>query len=324
MVDRTRPREARRRRVSSARHEPGQQLSLPLGISARHGRAPRLRHTGESRFVQRPTAERFAAALLTQHDPAKAASKRAMKALLLAVALALVATSTLVWSSVTWNDAPVREGMLGAIDAALTRAIDRLVAGRWRPAPASFRDFADQTLAPTLTAPRFSLDTRGAVRSIFAERSKLELKDAVRVADALVDEAQAVGIDPLLLVAVIDVESKFDHQATSLRGARGLMQLMPETRAWMIDRTPELWSETGKDDALSPESNVRVGVRYFAHLKKGFRRLDHLLQAYNCGPGRLVEILSGKAVLPEETKFYAERVQRIYSRLRRDFVYAKT
>ena len=51
--------------------------------------------------------------------------------------------------------------------------------------------------------------------------------------------------------------------------------------------------------------------------------MDHVLQAYNCGPGRLVEILSGKAVLPEETKFYAERVQRIYSRLRRDFVYAK-
>ena len=132
------------------------------------------------------------------------------------------------------------------------------------------------------------------------------------------EAAQLHQVSPDLVKSIIAVESEFDQWAVSSKGARGLMQLMPDTRAWMIDRTPELWSETGKDDALSPESNVRVGVRYFAHLKKGFRRLDHVLQAYNCGPGRLVEILSGRAVLPEETKFYAQRVQRLHHILRAD------
>ncbi len=159
------------------------------------------------------------------------------------------------------------------------------------------------------------------VREIIAQRTQLPREEAIRVADSLTKEARATGIDPLLVLAMIEVESKYDHTAVSHRGARGLMQLMPETRAWMIEKTPHLSNASEAEDYSDPASNVRVGVRYFAELTRSFRRLEHALQAYNCGPTRLIAILRGESVLPEESKFYAERVKRGYARLRRDYAY---
>jgi soluble lytic murein transglycosylase-like protein len=223
-----------------------------------------------------------------------------------------------------WNAAPdLRERTINKIDTHVTSGVEWLLGDTWRPEPTSYAEFAAQTLNVPQDVPGFPLDVRSAVRKVFLDKGTLDSARALLVADTLVDEAQKMGVDPLLLVAVIEVESKFDPRATSLRGARGLMQLMPDTRAWLIDRTPELWNETNKDDQLSPESNVRVGVHYFAHLARGFRRLEHVLQAYNCGPGRLVAILNGESVLPEESKYYADKVLRIHARLRREFHFAK-
>lgn len=285
-----------------------------LDHSARHRHGPELRHDHRRHKPALRTAD---PALLVQNAPGRSAPRRALQVLAAATSAALIGTTLLAWSF-----APaLRERTLSSIDDRLTDGVNSLVADEWEPAPSSFHDFAEQTLQERPETPAYALDARDVARAVFSDRAKLPRDRALIVADTLVDEAQKVGVDPLLLLAVIDVESKFDHRATSYRGARGLMQLMPETRQWMIDRTPELWNEAGTDDSVTPESNVRVGVHYFAHLKRGFRTLEHVLQAYNCGPGRLVDILNGESELPEESKLYADRVLRIYSKLKRDYAH---
>ncbi|MCM2334016.1 MAG: transglycosylase SLT domain-containing protein, partial [Anaeromyxobacteraceae bacterium] len=77
------------------------------------------------------------------------------------------------------------------------------------------------------------------------------------VARALAGETEAARVDPLLVLAMIEVESGYDAGATSHAGARGLMQLLPTT----MQREVELLGIAGAspDD---PVANVRAGVRY--------------------------------------------------------------
>ncbi len=291
----------RQLRVSAAQRQAGE-----------HG--PDHRHHHKHRRVTRHDHT-----LLLQTVQGRAAPRRLGRAFA-GLSLGLFFATTLL----AWNFAPdLRERTIHHIDTGVTSGLELLLGDSWRPEPTSYAEFAAQTLQVPQEVPGFPLDIRSAVRKVFLDKGTLDSARALRVADTLVDEAQKLGVDPLLLLAVIEVESKFDPRATSLRGARGLMQLMPDTRAWLIDRTPELWNETSKDDQLSPESNVRVGVHYFAHLARGFRGIEHVLQAYNCGPGRLVAILNGESVLPEESKYYADKVLRIHARLRREFQFAK-
>lgn len=80
------------------------------------------------------------------------------------------------------------------------------------------------------------------------------------------------SVDPILVHAVIEVESAYDARAVSKKGALGLMQLMPETaRRYAIE------------DALDPAQNVEGGVRYLKDLIGQFGQLDLVLAAYNAG-----------------------------------------
>ncbi len=87
------------------------------------------------------------------------------------------------------------------------------------------------------------------------------------------DEAIHAGLDPELVLAVIQVESRFDRFAVSSSGARGLMQIMP------------FWKkEIGHpdDDLFNPRTNLRYGcaiLRYYLDQKRG--HLSDALAAYN-------------------------------------------
>lgn len=189
----------------------------------------------------------------------------------------------------------------------------------WSAASPTTADAIDEVFGRSdeqLTAPLSYVDV---ALEVLRERSSMSSDERWRTANVLVDESRRLGVDPLLVLAVIDVESKFDHRAVSYRGARGLMQLMPETRQWLIDTDAELSPEASRDDVANPESNVRLGVAYLARLSRGFSRIERMLQAYNCGPGRVAAILRGDAVLPEESKFFADRVLKRYVRLQREF-----
>lgn len=134
-----------------------------------------------------------------------------------------------------------------------------------------------------------------------------------RVARALVEEARAGGLDPLLVAAVIDVESGFDAGARSRRGARGLMQLRPSTMAGEAAR-----HGMAAGDPHDPVANVRLGVRYLRRLLQAFGDEELALMAYNAGPNRIAA-LRRQGPIPARLRAYPERVQAEQARLRRRF-----
>lgn len=131
------------------------------------------------------------------------------------------------------------------------------------------------------------------------------------------------GVDPLLVAAVIRVESKFDPNAVSRRGALGLMQLMPATAHWI---GPQLGiTELTDEMILTPEINIRLGTWYLANLAAEFNHNRELvLAAYNAGRGQVAGwlaagIWSGSYEDVEnipfpETRNYVSKVRAAYNR----------
>ena len=111
-------------------------------------------------------------------------------------------------------------------------------------------------------------------------------------------------LDPSLIHSIIATESGFNPKAVSSKGARGLMQLMPETA-----------SRLGVNNIFDPEQNIRAGVRHFRSLMDMFNNnLDLSLAAYNAGEN-LVQRL-GRIPGYEETINYVRSVTRRYEERR--------
>jgi soluble lytic murein transglycosylase-like protein len=147
-----------------------------------------------------------------------------------------------------------------------------------------------------------------AARWLDAQRgvpmSRAELDALVRVVDRT---ARRLEADPLMVLAVIQVESRFDPFATSPRGARGLMQIRPETAR---EIAPRLGIEWTSDDLLyDPEVNVLIGAWYLEHLLDRFDgNLDAAFAAYEAGPGRIEGRLARSSEVPLR---YADRIWRV-------------
>lgn len=87
--------------------------------------------------------------------------------------------------------------------------------------------------------------------------------------------SQATGIDPRLVHAVIQQESRYKNEAVSYAGAQGLMQLMPATA-----------SRFGCDDPHDAVANIKAGTKYLAWLLKRFDGdVSRALAGYNAGEG---------------------------------------
>jgi soluble lytic murein transglycosylase-like protein len=102
--------------------------------------------------------------------------------------------------------------------------------------------------------------------------------------------ARRFGVDPLMVLAVIQVESRFDPTAVSEQGAKGLMQLQgPTARDLAMDLGLQ-W--TGDELLFDPDVNVMLGCAYLRRLVDRFGDQDAALAAYCSGP-TLVEALRG-------------------------------
>ena len=124
-------------------------------------------------------------------------------------------------------------------------------------------------------------------------------------------------LDPMLVAAVIQAESKFKPQAVSNQGARGLMQMMPETAQWVARNIGE---EAFFEEHLNePEISIRFGTWYLASLKKEFSANEVLmLAAYNGGRGNVkqwmnkygwdMEFADTKQIPFQETRDYVGKV----------------
>ena len=88
--------------------------------------------------------------------------------------------------------------------------------------------------------------------------------------------AREVGLDPLLVLAVISVESRFNPIAESVMGAKGLMQIIPRYHHAKLD----LFGG-GEEAVLDPESNILVGTRILKEYVRRMGTLEAGLQFYN-------------------------------------------
>jgi hypothetical protein len=121
--------------------------------------------------------------------------------------------------------------------------------------------------------------------------------------DIIARECQKEGLDVKLVIAVIKVESNFNPNAVSPKGAKGLMQLMPSVQ-----------KDEGVKKIFDPKENIGAGVRYLKKLLDACSGdLGLALAAYNAGLKR-VQDAEG---LPEiaETKNYVAKILAIYPTL---------
>jgi soluble lytic murein transglycosylase-like protein len=150
------------------------------------------------------------------------------------------------------------------------------------------------------------------VRNHLASRIPgLSEDDRARLAATIVAEAELAGLDPLFVLALIEVESGYDPGALSVRGAQGLMQLRPST----LRREAVRFGLPGSDP-VDPVLNVVAGVRYYRRLLEIFKRNDLALMAYNAGPNRISGYLRAGAI-PERFRAYPRRVNTELRRLRK-------
>lgn len=110
------------------------------------------------------------------------------------------------------------------------------------------------------------------------------------------------GLEPALIAGVIYAESRFDPDAQSSPGAYGLMQVLPETAAFISERS----GITG--DYRDPETNVRMGAWYLSYLQGRYDGDEALtLAAYNSGEGQVDSWLAEGRSLPQEIPFQETR-----------------
>lgn len=128
------------------------------------------------------------------------------------------------------------------------------------------------------------------------------------IAKSIINEGHRARIDPLLIAAVVHTESTFRHTATSPRGAKGLMQIMPQTGRYVAKINKIKFS--GSAALNDPQLNIRLGVLYLKQLQERFKGdLERTLVAYNWGPSNLVRALANGASFPKESQNYVRRVR---------------
>jgi hypothetical protein len=116
-------------------------------------------------------------------------------------------------------------------------------------------------------------------------------------AEIIAAASQAHGVDPLLIKALIQVESGYRPKARSPKGAVGLMQIMPATAREYKVRNP-----------FDPKANIEAGVKHLKSLidRFGSERTELALAAYNAGPSAVEKF---KGIPPyRETRNYVSRI----------------
>lgn len=146
--------------------------------------------------------------------------------------------------------------------------------------------------SPALTLTRLGADTAPRAERlavVVARRYRVAERAATEVVDAVFREAHRHGLDPVLVLAVIAVESRFNPIAESEQGALGLMQVVPRFHMDKIAGLPG-------GALLVPDTNIALGARI---LKDAIRR----------GGDELAGLQRYNGAVDDETQAYANRVQ---------------
>ena len=143
--------------------------------------------------------------------------------------------------------------------------------------------------------------------------------------EIIVENSHNYNLEPQLVAAVIRVESNFNSEAESPKGARGLMQIMPDTGAWAAEKLG--MNDYSCDKLFDPQVNITLGTWYLQDLYKIFDANPYAaLAAYNGGRGHVKRWLDEgvwdgsrenlENIPFPETRNFVIRVETAYNRYR--------
>ncbi len=131
-------------------------------------------------------------------------------------------------------------------------------------------------------------------------------------------------VDPLLITAVMKVESNFDPNAKSKKGAIGLMQIMPSTAKELSEKYLNM-KDFNEDKLYDPQYNIMIGVFYIKILSDMFNNnINLVLASYNAGLGNVQKWHKENPIIEydsyempfKETKNYVSKIDKMYKILK--------
>lgn len=143
----------------------------------------------------------------------------------------------------------------------------------------------------------FRLATEIQLREYLAKgRIRLPKETVVDIAGSISDASSTYGVPPEMILAVIRIESAFDPNALSHKGAVGLMQILPTTAREIAQELSIDWS--GEELLRDPVANIQMGTYYLTKLLGRFNDVSVALAAYNHGPNRIARFRDAQLELP--------------------------
>jgi len=187
----------------------------------------------------------------------------------------------------------VRNALLATLLCALTPSLAQAQLYSWKDASGRLiiSDTPRDSSAKVYAAVAYIGTSYGVTKQVVSRR-------AAEYDDLITEHSSKNALSPDFVRAVIQAESAFNPQARSIKGAMGLMQLMPSTAAVY-----------GVTNAYDPAQNIRAGVAYLKSLMTRFKDdVSLALAAYNAGPGAVEKY--GNTVPPyKETRSYVARIR---------------
>lgn len=141
---------------------------------------------------------------------------------------------------------------------------------------------------------------------------RLSSKERLELASIITEQAELHNLDPLLVIALIHVESTFNTNAQSHKGAKGLMQLLPNTARYINKKTDKGIPENS--NLFDAKTNIALGTAYMEYLlNKTNGNLEYALAAYNMGPANMFRAKRENKV----PKAYSNKVLKEYAKLQK-------
>jgi soluble lytic murein transglycosylase-like protein len=173
---------------------------------------------------------------------------------------------------------------------------------RWKPVPAASTASGQAARSAAAEISRYFVhdSAKSANERILTANFRGHQATPEEIDAAIVMAAARHNVDPNLVRAVVKVESNFNSNAVSRKGAMGLMQLMPSTARSLNVKNP-----------FDAEQNVDAGVRHLKQLLESYGGDVNLtLAAYNAGSGAVARS-AGVPHFPE-TQNYVRRITNLY------------
>lgn len=153
------------------------------------------------------------------------------------------------------------------------------------------REETEKALEPNVLEQKAPLDGRIMMLAEYvSKRYRVSMDATVELVSAAYAAGEQTGLDPLLILAVMAVESRFNPIAESVAGAKGLMQVIPKYHM------EKIMASGGEKAVLEPETNILVGAKILREYIARSGDLTIGLQMYNGAPDGTSSQYAGKVI----------------------------